>query len=99
VALIAWIARFLLIVFVLRLVLRMFIPSGPRRPMAGGPRPRGPFGPRQPTPERVGGQLIRCAQCDTYVPELSAINVPHGGEMRHFCSDTCRAAYAAAHHD
>ncbi|OYV97325.1 MAG: hypothetical protein B7X11_06520, partial [Acidobacteria bacterium 37-65-4] len=52
---------------------------------------------RQPQPERVGGQLVRDPQCGTYVPESSAITVTREGETLHFCSDTCRDAYAAAH--
>ena len=94
--LLGWIARFLLVMFVVRLVLRMFTPSSPRRASPGA-GPRGPFGANQPQPERVGGQLIRCLQCGTYVPELNAINVPRGGQMQHFCSDKCRQEYAAAH--
>lgn len=102
-ALIGWIGRFLLILFVVRLVLRLFMPSPVRTgPSGGGPRPRGPFGGgpfagRQPPPERVGGQLVRCAQCGTYVPESGAINAPQSGEIQHFCSDKCRQEYAAAH--
>lgn len=97
-ALIGWIARFLLILFVVRLVLRMFSPSPARGgPAPGGPRPRGPFGARQPQPERVGGQLVRCAQCGTYVPASGAINAPQSGSIGHFCSDKCRQEYAAAH--
>jgi len=102
-ALIGWVARFLLILFVVRLVLRLFAPSSARGgPAAGGPRPRGPFGGgpfagRQPKGEVAGGQLVRCAQCGTYVPESSAINAPQSGAIVHVCSDTCRQAYAAAH--
>jgi hypothetical protein len=97
-ALIGWIGRFLLIMFVVRMVLRLFTPSAPRSgPMPGGPRPRGPFGARTPQPERVGGQLVRCAQCGTYVPAASAINAPQSGAIVHFCSDKCRQEYAAAH--
>jgi len=97
-ALIGWIGRFLLILFVVRLVLRMFSPSPARGGSApGGARPRGPFGARQPQPERVGGQLVRCAQCGTYVPAANAINAPVSGAIAHFCSDKCRQEYAVAH--
>lgn len=102
-ALIGWIGRFLLIMFVVRMVLRLFAPSAPRTGSAqGGAPPRGPFGGgpfarRPPQPERVGGQLVRCAQCGTYVPETSAISVSHGGDILKFCSDACRQSYAAAH--
>jgi len=99
-ALIGWIGRFLLIMFVVRLVLRLFTPSPARtRPAsAGGPRPSGgPFGARQPQPERVGGQLVRCEQCGTYVPASGATNALRNGAIQHFCSITCRDEFAAAH--
>lgn len=105
-ALIGWIGRFLLILFVVRLVLRMFTPSGPSAsrggPAPGGPRPRGPFGGgpfagRPPQTERVGGQLVRCSQCGTYVPETTAITASRGGDLLKFCSDACRQAYDTAH--
>lgn len=98
-ALIGLIGRFLLILFVVRWVFSLFTSSPVRtRPnAAGGPRPRGG---RQAQPERVGGQLVRCAQCGTYVPAASAINLPNrveGGDVQHLCSDKCREAFAAAH--
>ena len=102
-ALIGWIGRFLLILFVVRMVLRLFMPSPARGgPAPGGPRPRGPFGGgpfagRQPQPERMGGQLVRCVQCGTYVPASTAINAPQSGSIVHFCSDKCRQEHAAAH--
>ncbi len=100
--LIGWIGRFLLVLFVVRLILRMFTPSPTSGGSApGGQRPRGPFGgpfgARKPQTERAGGQLVRDPQCGTYVPEASAIAVKRGGEMLHFCSDKCREEYAAAH--
>lgn len=104
-ALIGWIGRFLLIMFVVRAVMALFAPSAPRvgQSPGTGSRPRGPFpgaGPaptRQPQPERVGGQLVRCEQCGTYVPESGAINALRSGAIQHFCSITCRDAFAAAH--
>lgn len=98
-ALIAWIGRFLLIMFVVRLVLRLFTPSPARTGPAtnAGPRPRGPFGARTPQPERVGGQLVRCEQCGTYVPASGAINGLRNGVMQHFCSIKCRDEFVAAH--
>ncbi len=86
-ALIGWVGRFLLILFVVRMVLRLFMPSPARGPFAG----------RRPQPERVGGQLVRCAQCGTYVPVSTVINAPQSGSIVHFCTDTCRQQYAAAH--
>lgn len=96
-ALIGWIGRILLILLVVRLVLRLFMPAFTRTGSApGGPR-RGPFGGRQPQPERLGGQLVPCAQCHTYVPASTAIHRSHGAGNLSFCSEKCRDAYAAVH--
>lgn len=96
--LIGWIARFLLILFVIRLITSLFTPQQrPQGRPAGGPRPRGPFGGPTPPSERVGGQLVRCAKCGTYVPETKAITVSLGGDVLQFCSDDCRRQYAEAH--
>ena len=100
-ALIGWIGRFLLILLVVRLVLRLFFPTPAQKrraggEAAGGEAPRGPFGARKPKGEIAGGQLIRCAKCGTYVPETSAITMASGGAEQKFCSDACRLAYTAA---
>lgn len=112
IALIGWIGRFLLIMFVVRAVMSLLAPSTPRRsaPSGGGQRPRGPFPgngpfpgaggpvpPRQPPPERVGGQLVKCEQCGTYVPQASAIQALRNSTIQHFCSVKCRDEFAAAH--
>jgi len=59
---------------------------------AAGPRtaPRGPS-------ERAGGALVRDPQCGTYVPQARALRLGSGPDVHYFCSDGCRAAYAAAH--
>jgi hypothetical protein len=96
-ALIGWIGRVLLILFVARLIFRMIWPSPARTSggqAPGGPQ-RGPFG-RKPVGERVGGQLVRCATCGTYVPETTAITVSMGGDVLKFCSDQCRQGYTTA---
>lgn len=95
-ALIGWIGRILLVLFVVRLIFRMFSPSPART--GGGQAPGGPRGPfgRKPVGERVGGQLVRCAKCGTYVPETSVITVSLGGDVVKFCSDQCRQAHTTA---
>jgi hypothetical protein len=97
-ALIGRIGEILLIMYIVRMIVSMLTPRArPSGPAPGGPRPRGPFGARQPQPERIGGQLVRCAQCGTYVPASNAINAPQSGAIAHFCSDKCRQEYAVAH--
>ena len=99
-ALIGWIGRFLLILFVVRLVLRMLFPTPAQKrgggQSPGGAAPRGPAGARQPKGEIAGGQLVRCAKCGTYVPENTAITVASGSGEQKFCSEACRQAYTAA---
>lgn len=94
----AWLARVLLILFVVRLVSSMLFGTGRvrGRVFTGGAPGSGPA-PRGRTPERAGGQLVRDPQCGTYVAESAAIRVTRGGAVLYFCSDTCREAYAAAH--
>jgi hypothetical protein len=88
-ALLAWLARVLLIMFVAQLVLRLLFgrrsvaSRRPSRPAGGG--------------ERVGGALVRDPQCGTFIPPARAIQVGSGAGAQYFCSEGCRAAYAAAH--
>jgi uncharacterized protein len=90
-----WIIRFLIILFIVRLVLRLLF--GARRGnSAPAGAPRTPGGRRQ-TPERAGGQLVKDPQCGTYVAEGSAVRLTRGRETLFFCSNTCRDAYDAAH--
>jgi hypothetical protein len=92
-ALIGWIGRFLLILFVVRWLVSLFTPRTTRPTGARpGPRPA----PRPASGERVGGQLVRCAQCGTYVPETTAITAAVGADVRTFCSGACRQQFAAA---
>jgi uncharacterized protein len=82
-----WLLRGIVILFVVRMVLRMFTPPKPM--------------PRRPAPSKPqevsGGTLVRDPQCGTYIPETKAIVVGRGESVTFFCSTTCRDAWAAAH--
>ena len=94
--LIRWIVEAVILTVVLNLVMRLF--SGRPAARAGGPRPAGPRpAPGRASHERAGGALVRDPQCGTYVPQSRAIRVGSGTGAQYFCSDGCRAAYAAAH--
>jgi hypothetical protein len=84
----SWILRFLVVLFVIRLIVNAIFGSRPRQ--AGPVRPSGPS-------ERAGGTLVRDPQCGTYLPENRASRVGSGSEARYFCSTACRDAYRAAH--
>jgi hypothetical protein len=97
-AFIGWLIRALILTVVVNLVLRLFtgrstVRAGGPRPASGGPR----RAPNAPAAERAGGALVRDPQCGTYVPQSRAIRVGSGADTHYFCSDGCRAAYAAAH--
>jgi uncharacterized protein len=85
VAVLVWIARALVLLFILRFVLRLLF--GARRPspgrQAGGGR----------APERVGGELVRDPQCGTYIPRATALSTGSGADLKYFCSTECRDAY------
>lgn len=83
-----WIVRVVVLLFVVRLVLRMLYPTTARR-----------SAPRRPArvPERSGGTLVRDPHCGTYIPESRALVVGHGADAWHFCSAACRDAWMAAH--
>ena len=70
--------RFLLIVFVVRLVGRglagLFRSS--ERPQAGG--------------EPAGVDLVRDRVCNTFVPRDRAVQAMIAGRQEHFCSEACR---------
>ena len=88
-ALIGWIFRVLMILFLVRIVLRFF--SGATRGTSSpGPLPR----PNQPA-TREGGHLVRDPQCGTYVPIGRAIRQGSGDNALYFCSEDCRNAWAA----
>jgi hypothetical protein len=96
--LLRWIFEAVVLTVVVNLVLRLF--TGGPAVRAGGPRPS-PGRSRHTADgagrERVGGALVRDPQCGTYVPQSRAIRVGSGPNAHYFCSDGCRAAYAAAH--
>ena len=85
-----WIIRALAIIVLLRIVLRMIF--GNRFSAA---RTRGPQAGRKPQ-ERIGGELIRCARCGTYVPRDRALVQGTGDRAVYFCSETCANAGATA---
>ncbi len=93
-AIIGWIGRILLILFIVRMVVSFFS-GGARKPAPGaaGPASRGARGGHT---EKTVAKLVRDPQCGTYVSETTAIAARHGGEMLHFCSDKCRDEYLAA---
>jgi hypothetical protein len=86
-ALIGWIIRILAVLFLIRLVLRMFAGTG-RRPAAPGPA-------RTPA-TRDGGHLVRDPHCGTYVPIARALRSGSAGDPIYFCSTACREAWTAA---
>jgi hypothetical protein len=88
--LLEWLGQLLLVLFVVRLVARLF--SGGRQPSRSGASSSPGSGG-----ERAGGTLVRDPQCGTYVPTSRALRVGHGDSAVYFCSTTCRDAYAAAH--
>jgi len=82
-----WLPRILFALFILRLLSRTFAarPAAPPRGRPSAPR------------ERVLGTLVRDPQCGTYIPESRALTVGSGAGALHFCSASCRDAWAAAH--
>jgi len=97
-AIIGWIGRILLILFIIRMVVSFFS-GGARKPAPnadGSGGSRGARGGRGGHTEKAVAKLVRDPQCGTYVSETSAIATRHGGEVLHFCSDKCRDEYLAA---
>lgn len=92
-ALIGWIGRILLILFIVRMVVSFF--SGGKRTGAPGTGGTRRTGSTRGT-EKAVAKLVRDPQCGTYVSETTAIAARHGGEVLHFCSDKCRDEYLAA---
>jgi hypothetical protein len=86
-----WFIRALFVLLVVRMVLRLFVPSRP--PQASRGPARGPAGGGR-TPEVVGGELVRDPQCGTYVPKARALTVGTGEKILYFCSAACRDAYS-----
>jgi len=83
-----WFMRVLVLLVVVRLIVRTVYSAIGRR-QSPTPSPR--------VPERAGGALVRDPQCGTYVPEARALVLGRGTDALHFCSATCRDAWAAAH--
>jgi hypothetical protein len=81
VVIITWILRLLVALFLLRLVLRAIFGDNAKQRRVRQTKQR---------QERIGGTLVRCAQCGTHVPQANTITV--GGQT--FCSATCREAAA-----
>jgi uncharacterized protein len=84
-----WLLRVLIILMILRYVGTFF---GRR-----GPVPSTRRAPPRPPAERPGGRLVRDPQCGTFVPESGALALTRGRTTEHFCSTTCRDAWALAH--
>ena len=83
-----WFMRVLVLLVVVRLIVRTVYSAIGRR--------QSPT-PSTRVPERAGGALVRDPQCGTYVPEARALVLGRGTDALHFCSATCRDAWAAAH--
>ena len=81
---IIWVIRALVILFILRLVLRMFT----TRSMAGAGRH-----PNRRAPERLGGTLVRDPNCGTHIVRERAIMSGSGEAAVYFCSKACRDAW------
>jgi hypothetical protein len=77
--------RFLLLLFLLRLVVRAVA-----RLLAPGPAParRSAAGGGARTAARV--PLVRDRVCNTFLPRERALTARVGGREEHFCSEACR---------
>jgi uncharacterized protein len=84
-----WVVQVLVILFLVRLALRMI--GGMRRRSGAGPARRSPT-----PPERIGGTLVRDPQCGTHIPKDRAVVHGRGDATQYFCSTTCRDAWLAA---
>jgi YHS domain-containing protein len=89
IGLLEWIGRALFVLFIFRVVARLFS-SGGARPASHRSAPTG-------NAEREGGTLVRDPQCGTHVPKSRSFQVGHGATALYFCSTDCRDKYAAAH--
>jgi hypothetical protein len=77
------VVRFLVVLFLVRLGLRMLAASRPRRPEAG----------------HRGRDLVRDRVCNTFLPRDRALLGVVDGRTEHFCSAECRdRAFALAGH-
>jgi YHS domain-containing protein len=82
---------FLFFTFLIRAVWRLL--DGVMRGAAGDPR-TGPGGPRRDAqPSAV--KMAQCPVCGTYVVPGKALTTVSRGQTVYFCSDACRAQFAA----
>lgn len=86
---IGWIVKILVVLFLIRIGLRFFA----RLRGAAAP-PDSSRRSNQPA-TREGGHLVRDPHCGTYVPIGRALRLGSGDAAEYFCSETCRAAWAA----
>lgn len=84
--LMGWIIRVIVVLFAVRLVLRL-IAGLVRQPAAQRPASK--------PSTREGGHLVRDPNCGTYVPIGRALKSGAGDHTVYFCSDACRSAWAA----
>jgi uncharacterized protein len=77
---VGWLIRFLLLLFVLRALLRLW------RGIVEGMRP-----PRDAEPAAV--PLVRDPVCGTFVVRTRALTAGSGAGLRFFCSEKCRRSY------
>jgi YHS domain-containing protein len=49
----------------------------------------------RPTRIRPAQKLVRDPACGTYIVPEGSLSVTAGGRIHHFCSEACRASYAA----
>jgi hypothetical protein len=73
----AGVARFLVILFVVRLIFRALVPA-PRRAER-----------RERSPEQGAVELVRDRICNTFFPAPRAVRAIIGGEEQLFCSAEC----------
>lgn len=87
-AFLRWFVQVLVILFLVRLAVRL---------LTGG-RVRSNGGSNRPAPrpaERIGGALVRDPQCGTYLPKERAVVHGRGDGAQYFCSITCRDEWVA----
>ena len=83
---------FLFFMFLARAAWRLL--EGVVRGVSGDAGPRAPGGRRAPsTPPAV--KMAQCPVCGTYVVPDKAISGVGRGQALYFCSEACRAKYAA----
>ncbi|HJN45623.1 MAG: hypothetical protein CL477_12250 [Acidobacteria bacterium] len=76
-----WLIRFLVVMLLVRLVWKFL----------GGLVQGAASRPQVPPAERV--RLVRDPVCGTYIDQSRALTTRRRGEVHHFCSEDCRAAF------